>query len=146
MMVRIAEKKDLETLVKLAKELWEHAETKELTAEFEELISKQDAVFLLKVYHGEVVGFAQVQLRNDYVEGCETSPVGYLEGIFISEKFRNKGFAKELLSKAELWAKERGLTEFASDCEQTNTESIAFHKKVGFKETNRIVCFKKELK
>lgn len=91
------------------------------------------------------VGFAQCQLRRDYVEGTSSSPVGYLEGIFIQNEFRRKGFAKELLSACEDWAKSTGCTEFASDCEIDNETSIAFHKSMLFEEANRIVCFAKKL-
>lgn len=92
------------------------------------------------------IGFAQCQLRHDYVEGTKTTPVGYLEGIFIREEYRKQGYAKKLLFKCEEWAKEQGCSEFASDCELENGISIEFHIKMGFEEANRIVCFKKQLK
>ena len=80
------------------------------------------------------------------MEGTKTTPVGYLEGIFIREEYRKQGYAKKLLSKCEEWAKEQGCSEFASDCELENEISIEFHIKMGFEEANRIVCFKKSLK
>jgi len=79
------------------------------------------------------------------VEGTDSSPVGYLEGIFVEEAYRNKGHAKELLKQCEIWAKDMGCTEFASDCELTNTGSLAFHLKMGFEEANRVICFTKKL-
>jgi aminoglycoside 6'-N-acetyltransferase I len=85
------------------------------------------------------------QLRHDYVEGTKTSPVGYLEGIYVREEYRRSGVAKELLECCEQWAKEKGCTEFASDCELTNEKSIAFHSAAGFSEANRIVCFTKTI-
>lgn len=72
-------------------------------------------------------------------------PVGYLEGIFVQEAFRQRGFARELLSACEKWAKESGCTEFASDCELENMGSLQFHMAVGFNEANRIICFTKQL-
>ena len=127
----------------LAQKLWPDAQTlvEEFTAALE---NSEFAVFL--AYEQEMpIGFAQCQLRHDYVEGCKTSPVGYLEGLFTAEAFRGKGVAKALLAQCEVWARGCGCAEFASDCELTNAQSIAFHKKVGFAEENRIVCFKKEL-
>ena len=73
------------------------------------------------------IGFAQCQLRYDYVEGTSTSPVGYLEGIFVKESYRSKGYAKELLTECEVWAKGNGCQEFASDCEIDNINSLHFH-------------------
>ena len=59
---------------------------------------------LVLYYKNDIpIGFAQCQLRYDYVEGTRTTPVGYLEGIFIKDGYRNKGYAKELLSECEAW-------------------------------------------
>ncbi len=91
------------------------------------------------------MGFAQCQLRRDYVEGTESSPVGYLEGIFVEESARGGGVAKALLSACEKWAGEQGCREFASDCELSNAVSLAFHLALGFQEANRIICFTKKL-
>ncbi len=89
--------------------------------------------------------FAQCSLRNDYVEGTDSSPVGYLEGVFVKEEYRNKGYAKELLLTCEKWAKDMGCSEFASDCELTNENSLKFHLSAGFDEVNRIICFRKNI-
>ena len=91
------------------------------------------------------MGFAQCQLRHDYVEGTDSSPVGYLEGIYVASAYRHRGIAGVLLNACEVWAREKGCTEFASDCELNNLESLAFHKKLGFTEANRIICFTKKL-
>ena len=47
------------------------------------------------------------------------------------------------MAQCEQWAREKGCAEFASDCELTNTASLRFHLGVGFREENRIICFKK---
>ena len=136
---------NLKDLVNLALELWSHHSAEELKAEFGETLAKDDAVFFLD-YDGILpIGFAQCQLRFDYVEGTSASPVGYLEGIFVSEPYRKKGIARRLLTACEGWAKEKGCTEFASDCELTNTQSLRFHQSIGFEEANRIICFAKKI-
>ena len=58
------------------------------------------------------IGFAQCQLRNDYVEGTSTSPVGYLEGLFVQKDFRHTGYGRLLVAHCEQWAKEKGCVEF----------------------------------
>lgn len=144
-MIRKATYNDAPLVAKLATQMWEDNTVESLTEELAEIIaSPESAVFLL--YDAErAVGFAQCQLRHDYVEGTDSSPVGYLEGILVEEKYRKQGHAKELLACCEAWAKEMGCTEFASDCELTNTGSLAFHLKMGFKEANRVICFTKKL-
>jgi len=143
-MVFQAKKEDIPTVAALAARLFSSPE-EELAEEFDALIpSEACAVYLLTV--GDTpVGFAQCQLRHDYVEGTSSSPVGYLEGIYVLPEYRNRGHAWELLAQCEQWARARGCTEFASDCELENDASLAFHLKAGFTEANRIICFTKEL-
>ena len=136
---------DLKVLSKLAILLWKNHSAEDLFREFSKIMSKEESQFFLK-YENEVpIGFAQCQLRYDYVEGTETTPVGYLEGIFVKEGYRNKGYAKELLNECETWAKRKGCHEFASDCEIDNISSFGFHKAMNFTEVNRIICFTKKL-
>ena len=142
--IKRAEKSDLAAVVGLAAGLWPDAGAEELKNELSLLDEAEGALFLAEEGAASV-GFAQCQLRHDYVEGTEHSPVGYLEGIYVREQYRHSGIAKELLAACENWAREKGCTEFASDCELDNTGSLAFHLSVGFEEANRIICFTKKL-
>lgn len=144
-MVREAGKQDLDVLANLAVQMWDENSVSELIAEFSEMISKGKSQFFLKYENDIPIGFAQCQLRYDYVEGTKTSPVGYLEGIYIKDGYRRKGYAKELLTECESRARSNGCREFASDCEIDNTASLHFHKAMNFTEANRIICFMKTL-
>lgn len=95
----------------------------------------------LYIDNNQYVAFISLSLRNDYVEGTDTSPVAYIEGIYVKEDYQRRGIARKLIEFAKEWAKNNGCKELASDAELTNSESIAFHKKVGFEEKNKIVCF-----
>lgn len=144
-MLRRATNQDAKTLGKLAVKMWPGHTVDGLTEEFKHLVGKKDAAVFVCAERAQVVGFAQCQLRHDYVEGTESSPVGYLEGIFIEEEYRNRGYAKMLLAACERWAGEQGCSEFASDCELGNLQSLNFHLTCGFSEANRIICFTKKL-
>lgn len=144
-MIKKASKNDIEIIVNLAISMWNSHSADDLANKFSKIISKDNAQIFLKYQNDIPVGFAQCQLRNDYVEGTSTTPVGYLEGIFIMKDYRNRGYAKELLNECEMWAKDNGCKEFASDCEIDNDDSFKFHKAMNFTETNRIICFTKKL-
>ena len=144
-MVRIAINGDSRVLAEMAVQMWDSHTVDELEAEFVETLNDKQSAFFIKYINDLPVGFAQCGLRTDYVEGTESSPVGYLEGIFVKEEYRKNGYAKELLSACEIWAKEIGCSEFASDCEIDNMDSFKFHMAMGFDEANRIICFKKRL-
>ena len=148
-MIRKAEIHDALTIALLAIKLWPDHTLEDLTEEFQEILSsEQSAIFLMFTEEDAVtkaIGFAQCQLRYDYVEGTDSSPVGYLEGIFVDEPYRRQGHAKVLVNACEQWARDMGCIEFASDCELDNEMSLAFHLRMGFVEANRIICFTKTL-
>lgn len=144
-MIRKAERHDIYLIAELACRLWSNHVAVEIEAEMRSILAQEDGAFFLAFDGEKAIGFAQCQLRRDYVEGTNSSPVGYLEGIYVAEGYRKQGVARELLSACEKWAKEKGCTEFASDCELDNTQSLHFHLNVGFKEANRIICFTKKL-
>lgn len=144
--IKVVIKSDIEILAKLAKELWTEQSLEELMIEFTELVASDNTYIVIKYIEDMAIGFAQCQLRNDYVEGTNTTPVGYLEGIYIKPEFRHNGYASELLKKCEIWIKNKGCVEFASDCELNNEQSLKFHLAYGFKEVNRVICFNKIIK
>ena len=144
-MIRKATLEDVPQLVSLAIQMWKSHTVEDLTKIFCEHIRKGKNFIFLAISEEHIVGFAQCGLRFDYVEGTDSSPVGYLEGIFVLEEYKKRGYAKELLGECQNWAKDQGCLEFASDCELDNEDSLKFHLKMGFAEANRIICFTKSL-
>lgn len=139
-----AEPRDAEALAEIVGIIWEES-PEELTETIGNYMNSDDSAVFAESMDGRFVGVALCGLRRDYVEGCDTSPVGYLEGVSIREGYRGRGIAGRLVAECEQWAREKGCTEFASDCELTNTASLDFHLSIGFSEENRIICFKKTL-
>lgn len=136
---------EVNSLVELAVLLWPEHQAEALEQEFALLMAENKAAFFLARAGELPVGFAQCALRHDYVEGTSTSPVGYLEGIYVQEGHRREGVAAGLLSACETWARQQGCREFASDCGLDNAQSLRFHLAAGFEEANRIICFTKKL-
>lgn len=135
----------LEVLAGLACKLWPDNDLDSMRLEFEELLgSDRDAVFLAEK-DGRAAGFIHMSLRTDYVEGSDSSPVGYVEGVYVEEEFRNSGIARKLVEAGEQWAKSLGCTQVASDAELDNVQSHVFHQRIGFREANRIVAFIKDI-
>jgi aminoglycoside 6'-N-acetyltransferase I len=93
---------------------------------------------------GAIVGFVELS-RRAYAEGCETSPVAYLEGWFVSPDRRSSGVGRALLRAAEEWGRAQGCAEFASDTEADNASSAAAHRACGFEDASLIRCFRKRL-
>ncbi len=97
------------------------------------------------VFDGEKeIGLLEMSLRN-FVDGCLTGPVAYVEGIFINKEYRGRGYGRKIIHKAKAWGKSRGCSEMASDSELHNVESQKFHNAMGFEETYRIVQYRMSL-
>lgn len=129
----------------LALQLWPGNDLPEFTHNMEEVITNANSTIFLAFDDEKPIGFAQCQLRFDYVEGTHSSPVGYLEGLYVIEAYRKQQIAQKLVQACETWSKSKGCTEFASDCELSNSDSLTVHLKLGFTEANRIICFTKKL-
>lgn len=91
------------------------------------------------------IGFVEASVRTDHVNGAETSPVGFLEGLFVVPEYRRHGIARRLVATAAAWASSRGCTELASDASIENERSHAVHRALGFAETERVVYFRRAL-
>lgn len=104
------------------------------------------ATFIAESPDGEGLGFAEASIRYDFVNGTETLPVGFLEGVYVDEPARHAGVARLLEATVEAWVKGFGCTELASDVLLDNRSSQAFHEALGYEETERVVFYRKRLK
>ena len=128
----------------MRRSLWPGSED----ADFEMAPRQAESEFVVFVFDradGRLGGFAEVGSRK-YAEGCSTSSVAYLEGIWVDHDLRRHGVASDLVRQAESWAKARGFEEIASDSLLENGESEAFHSATGFSEVERIICFRRSLR
>jgi len=101
-------------------------------------------VFVAEDREHLLAGFIELNIRN-FAEGSKSSPIPYIEGWYVDIDFRGTGLGRQLIETAESWALSQGYSEIASDAEIDNLKSIAVHKHLGFKETERVVCFLKPL-
>lgn len=127
--------------------LWPDTQEAEHRAEIESCLAESDryASFLCEDEAGVAAGFAEASIRRDYVNGCETSPVAFLEGIYVLPRYRRRGVARALIVAVERWATSQGCRELASDTATDNLKSQSLHLTLGFEETERVVYFRKEL-
>ena len=102
------------------------------------------AALIVAEREGGLGGFLEVGTRP-YAEGCETSPVAYIEAWYVDEDIRKQGIGRALFKAAEDWGREQQLSEIASDALIENEISIAAHKALGYQEVERIVCFRRDL-
>jgi aminoglycoside 6'-N-acetyltransferase I len=135
----------LESLTQLVLQLWPDCDYTEEYDHYKDLIRKENEACYLAKEQDRYIAFIHLSLRTDYIEGATSNPVAYAEGLYVMPEYRQRSIGRQLLWVGQKWAKQKGCREFASDAQLDNQESIKFHSRVGFKETNRIVCFIKEI-
>ena len=143
--IRRATDEDKPEWLRMRHGLWSDAPLEYLALDLDDLLADDDtAVFIAFNENNQPVGFIEVSLRS-FAEGCETSPVGYIEAWFVGELVRLQKLGRELVQIAEQWARGKGCSEMASDTWLENEASIAAHLRMGYHEADRLVHFVKRL-
>jgi aminoglycoside 6'-N-acetyltransferase I len=131
--------------LQLRQRLWPEAPIEYLNFDQDARLADPDyAVFVASTGEGNLVAFIETGLRG-YGEGCETSPVGYIEAWYVEEPVRGQNLGRDLVQLAEQWAREKGCQEMASDTWLENESSISAHLRLGYVEVERLVHFVKRL-
>jgi aminoglycoside 6'-N-acetyltransferase I len=125
--------------------LWPEDHGEELERGMAEWEARTDAAVFVSVRpDGSVCGFVEAGTRS-YADGCETSPVGYIEGWYVDPDVRRLGYGRALLAAAEEWARAAGYREMASDALIDNEVSRRAHLRSGYEEVGRVIQFRKPL-
>jgi aminoglycoside 6'-N-acetyltransferase I len=104
MKIALASADDADEWAAMRAALWPEMCVEDHRSELAELYLNSNPnriAFLARGDDGNVVGFAEVSLRHDFVNGCETSPALFLEGIFVRPPFRNKASLKRSASQLQ---------------------------------------------
>lgn len=125
--------------------LWPDGSETEWQHEMEDILADpQQPVFVAERPNGKLGGLLEVSLRK-YADGCDSSPVGYLEGWYVDADLRRTGVGASLVRAAEDWARGQGCTEMGSDTEIENLVSLQAHLALGYEEAERLIHFRKAL-
>jgi aminoglycoside 6'-N-acetyltransferase I len=140
---------DIAEWARLRHALWPDGSIEEHAAELAEALSGSVLRGYLALGEageaGEAIGFAEVSIRR-YANGARRSPVPFLEGIWVAPDHRRHGVGLMLVKRISADCVAEGFTELCSDAEIDNLSSHRAHENWGFAETERVVCFRKELR
>lgn len=150
MKIRLATSVDANAWFPLRMALWSDEDAERMRAEVHRFFSNEipptmlAAVFVAENDAGTLIGMLELSLRP-YADGCESSPVPFVEGWYVAPRSRRQGVGAALVKAAEDWAVVQGYTEMASDALLENTISECAHKALGFDEVERAIRFRKAL-
>jgi aminoglycoside 6'-N-acetyltransferase I len=149
--IRHANPADRDQLAQLREALWPETSAAEHARELQPILAGDTpgamplVNFVAETDDGTLIGFAEVDLRS-HADGCDPAhPVGYLEGWYVTEGYRRRGIARQLLGAAEDWARSQGCAEMASDTWIDNELSQRCHEELGFEVVDRCVHYRKKL-
>ena len=133
--------------LRLRQALWPEGSREQHAAEMRSLVASPSRYRQLIAYSRsrEALGFAEASLRTDYVNGTESSPVAFVEGLYVVPQARRQGVATALVAAIADWARSSGCRELASDAALENSSSHVVHLALGFEETERVVFFRRRL-
>ena len=126
--------------------LWPEASAAEHLSGMEDALRREHYVRLAVSTDGTVLGFVEASQRTDYVNGTSTSPVAFLEGLYVVPDARRRGVARALVESVVAWALAEHCTELASDALLDNEAAHVLHRALGFEETERVVYFRRLLR
>ena len=84
--------------------LWPHASESEHLREMADTLARGHHVRLAYAEDGSAIGFVEASKRVDYVNGTNSSPVVFLEGLYVEPAARRNGVARALVAGVEDWA------------------------------------------
>lgn len=144
---------DIETYLDLRADLWKHNTREQHAAQLANIRATgkldgyphiSDYSFAMLWNNAEPAGLVEYALRA-WADCCASSPVAYIEGLYVCPAYRRQGLVGQLLQHVESWARAKGCKEIHSDTQHDNQISVAAHTKHGFQRIRPIICFKKLL-
>ena len=149
--IRLAASADRIEVATMRHELWPDGPIEEHLGEFDAVLATgmsgtlPGATFVAEDAQETLIGFLDAGQRS-HADGCDTQhPVGYVEGWYVREEWRNRGVGKSLILAAEKWARSLGCVEMASDSLLDNHTSLAAHEALGYQVVDRCFHYRKAL-
>ena len=143
--IRVARSDDRPEWLRMRRALWgDYPDERQVREMDEALGSDTEGVFVAERPGGALCGFLEASLRSR-ADGCESTPVGYIEGWYVDDDVRRQGVSRALVEAAEAWTRSKGCRQMASNADLWNETSHQAHGALGYRETARLVLFRKDL-
>nr|NJM03841.1 GNAT family N-acetyltransferase [Desulfobacula sp.] len=148
LIIRNAESRDIESLVRLLEQLF----SIEKDFEFNAKAHRRGLALLLDgcgkhravkvaVCHGKIIGMCTAQTRISTAKGSITA---VLEDLVVDSAHRGQEIGQGLLAEMEQWARKRGIAHLQLLADKDNSPALAFYKRHEWQPTN-LVCLTRKI-
>ena len=151
MNVMVANQKHLDAILVLRRLLWPDCTEQEHQQEMgamlvgnHPMVPDWPAVVMVSEADSQVIAYMEATLRP-FVDGCKEGPVGFIEGWYIEDAYRESDAFQLLLNGITLWTKAQGGLEIMCDVPTDEVELLAQHEASGFEKVQRVVMVSKPL-
>ena len=147
MLIEACESTEHPGWLRLRQALWPECPREQHFSEMSSFVAdpQRHGQFLAYSASREAVGLVEASVRHEHVNGTESSPVAFLEGLYVVPQARRKGVAASLVARVCEWARGAGCRELASEAVLENSIAPVVHRALGFEQTERVVFFRRKL-
>lgn len=138
--IREARPEDSPVLSQLSAELGYPVPADLMADRVRKIKSGEHAVFVAEV-ENSVVGWIDVGLVFHLQSGTRAE----IGGLVVAESQRSRGVGRQLLHRAEEWARERGMTEIQLRSNSKRTDAHRFYLRENYTQTKLSAVFLKKL-
>lgn len=109
-----------------------------LRSTLRKLVERDDAQIFVVDREGEIVGLAEVYVRQDEPRPLTVAHrYGYLQSLIISAPLRKSGLGKQLVAAAHQWAKGQYATEMQVETWEFAQGPLQFYEALGYRTLQR---------
>jgi GNAT superfamily N-acetyltransferase len=141
--IRQAQEQDCTEIARLTSQLGYPASSEVMRPRLQRLLNgSSDVVFVAETDPGsELIGWIQGSLAQ-YLESDYRVEIA---GLIVDEPFRRNGVGRDLITRVQGWAAERGAVQASVRCRTSRPEAHLFYESLGYTPAKTQIAFRKPL-
>jgi len=139
--IRLIDTADAEAVAGLSGELGYPVSVAAMEERIRNYALLSDRVVFVACHDGALIGWIDVGI----VHHLQVEPNGEIGGLVVSHACRSSGIGAKLVSRAEEWVKERGVTRMIVRSNITREAAHRFYLREGYEQTKTSAVFSKIL-
>lgn len=137
---------DFEVLLTLVRESWPADMQDQVDDILRDALTHPESTAIFACFFkNAAIGYAQVCVRQEYVEGALAYPIAYLEALHVKVAFEDAGIAQHLIQIVTAYVNSLGIEEIATDCASSDLRRYELFLKAGFEEVSQLTHFVKSV-